>query len=52
MFARHKLLGYSESGSRVTCRVSSDHSILEGFPTVEVFPIQPTKVFWRHVAQA
>jgi hypothetical protein len=36
----------------VTCRETSDHSILEGFPTVQVFSILPTEVFGRHVVQA
>ena len=36
----------------VTCRETSDHSILEVFPTVQVFPILPTEMFWRHVVQA
>ncbi|WP_174263012.1 DUF3644 domain-containing protein [Desulfomicrobium baculatum] len=36
----------------LTCRETSDHSILESFPTVQVFPILPTEMFWRHVVQA
>jgi len=36
----------------LTCRETSDHSILEGFPTVHVFSMLPTEVFGRHVVQA
>lgn len=33
----------------MTCRETSDHLILEGFPTVQVFCILPTEVFGRNV---
>jgi len=36
----------------LTCRETSDHSILEGFPTAQVFSILPTEMFGRHVVQA
>jgi abortive infection bacteriophage resistance protein len=38
--------------SGLTCRETSDHSILEGFPTVQVFSKLPTEVLGRHVVQA
>ena len=40
------------SPSVVTCRETSDHSILEGFSTVQVFTILPTEVFGSHVVEA
>jgi hypothetical protein len=39
-------------GEQVTCRETSDHSILEGFPTIQVFSKLPTEVLGRHVVQA
>jgi hypothetical protein len=36
----------------LTFRETSDHSILEGFPTIQVFSKLPTEVFGRHVIQA
>ena len=42
----------SKLSAGLTCRETSNHSILEGFPTVQVFSILPTEVFGHHVVQA
>jgi hypothetical protein len=36
----------------MTCQETLNISIIEGFPTVQVFSILPTEVFGRHVVQA
>jgi len=52
MWKRGRILILNFHDGQLTCRETSDHSILEGFPTVQVFSILPTEVFGRHVVQA